>query len=95
MLSGESTNTNLIVFGLIRAGLEPTICHTQDEHINHYTNVILHCMIVRIEQCKSHVQSHSLLVSNSFQNKTYSECTKTGMAHLNLHPKLNVIFFIV
>jgi len=32
MGSGESTNTNLTVFGLIRSGLEPTIYHTPDEH---------------------------------------------------------------
>jgi len=28
MLSGEATNTNFIVFGLTRPGLEPTIYHT-------------------------------------------------------------------
>jgi hypothetical protein len=36
MLSGEATNTNLIVFGLTRPGIEPTIYHTQGEHANHY-----------------------------------------------------------
>ena len=35
--SGEATNTNYIVFGLTRSGLEPTIYRTQDEHANHYT----------------------------------------------------------
>jgi hypothetical protein len=37
VLSGEATNTNIIVFGLTRPGLEPTIYHTRGEHANHYT----------------------------------------------------------
>jgi hypothetical protein len=32
----EATNTNFIVFGLIRSGLEPTSYHTQSEYANHY-----------------------------------------------------------
>ena len=36
MLSGEATNTNFIVFGMTRPGLEPTIYRTQGEHANHY-----------------------------------------------------------
>ena len=36
VLSGESTNTNVIVFGLTRPGLEPTIYHTRGEHSNRY-----------------------------------------------------------
>ena len=37
MLSGEATNTNFIVFGLIQSGLEPMIrSTTQGEHANHY-----------------------------------------------------------
>jgi hypothetical protein len=36
-LSGEATNTNCIVFGLTRPGVEPTIYHTRSEHANHYT----------------------------------------------------------
>jgi hypothetical protein len=35
--SGEATNTNFIVFGLTRLGLEPTICCTRGKHANHYT----------------------------------------------------------
>jgi hypothetical protein len=38
MLSGEATNTNSIVFGLTRSGLESTIYRTGGEHANHYTN---------------------------------------------------------
>jgi hypothetical protein len=30
-------DTNFIVFGLTRSGLEPTIYHTRVEHTNHYT----------------------------------------------------------
>jgi hypothetical protein len=32
-----ATNTNFIVFGLSRLGLEPTFYRTQREHANHYT----------------------------------------------------------
>ena len=35
MLRGEATNTNFIVFGLIRLGLEHTIYRTRGEHANH------------------------------------------------------------
>jgi hypothetical protein len=37
VLSGEATNTNLIVFGLTRSVLKLTIYRTRDEHANHYT----------------------------------------------------------
>jgi hypothetical protein len=36
-LNGEATNTNVIVFGLTRPGLEPSIYHARGEHSNHYT----------------------------------------------------------
>ena len=39
MLSGEATNTNLIVFGLTRSGLEHTIYRNRDEHTNNYTTM--------------------------------------------------------
>ena len=43
VLSGEATNTNCIVFGLTRPGLEHTIYHTRDELANHYTtNVVVY-----------------------------------------------------
>ena len=42
MLSEEATNTNFIVFDLIRTGLNPTIYHIRGEHANHYaTNEIV------------------------------------------------------
>jgi hypothetical protein len=37
VISGDATYTNLIVFGLIRSGFEPTIYRNRDEHANHYT----------------------------------------------------------
>jgi hypothetical protein len=37
MLSGEAANTNFLVFGLTRLGLEPTIYITRGKHANHYT----------------------------------------------------------
>jgi hypothetical protein len=37
VFSGEATNTNFIVFGLTRPGLEPMIYRTLGEHANHYT----------------------------------------------------------
>ena len=42
MLSGEATNTNFIVFGLIRPGREPTIYRTRGEHADNYgTDAVL------------------------------------------------------
>jgi hypothetical protein len=37
LLSGNSANTNYIVFGLIKLGLETKIRRTQGEHVSHYT----------------------------------------------------------
>ena len=37
VLSGEAANTNCIVFGLTRPGLELMIYCTRGEHANHYT----------------------------------------------------------
>jgi hypothetical protein len=36
VLSGEAINTNFIVLGLTRPGLEPTIYRTEGERTNHY-----------------------------------------------------------
>jgi hypothetical protein len=41
MLSGEATNTNLIVFGLTQLGPEPKIYHTRGEHANHYATDVV------------------------------------------------------
>jgi hypothetical protein len=42
---GEATNTNFIVFGLIRPGLEPTIYCSKDGYANHYpTDAALYIM---------------------------------------------------
>jgi hypothetical protein len=47
VLSAEAPNTNFIVFGLTRPGLESTIYHTRGEHANHYTtDAVVQRMIV-------------------------------------------------
>jgi hypothetical protein len=38
MHSREAANTNFIVFGLKRQGIEPMIYSIQGEHANHYVN---------------------------------------------------------
>jgi hypothetical protein len=40
-LAGEATNTNIIVFGLTRIGLNPMIYHTWGEHAKHYTTDVI------------------------------------------------------
>ena len=45
MLSGEATNTNFIVFGLTRLGLEPTIYRTRGEHANHYATDMIRMIL--------------------------------------------------
>jgi hypothetical protein len=42
VLCGEATNTNFIVFGLTRSGLEPMIYRTPDEYANHYSTDAVH-----------------------------------------------------
>ena len=37
MFSEEAKNTNFIIFGLTRFGIEPKIYHTWGEHANHNT----------------------------------------------------------
>jgi hypothetical protein len=37
VLSGETTNTNFIVFGLTQSGLDPKIYRPRGEQANHYT----------------------------------------------------------
>ena len=41
LLSGGTTHTNLLVFGLIRRGLESTIYCTRGEHANHDTTDVV------------------------------------------------------
>ena len=36
--SADTTNTNLLVFGWSRSGLEHTIYRNESEHDSHYTN---------------------------------------------------------
>ena len=44
MFREEATNTNFIVFGLTRPGLEPNIYHTRGENANHYTTDVVYCI---------------------------------------------------
>ena len=37
----EKQQIPILVFGLTRSGLEPTIYHTHGEHANHYTNDVV------------------------------------------------------
>jgi|JYMV01.1.fsa_nt_gi hypothetical protein len=37
----NAANTNFIIFGLIRIGLETTIYHTQVESVDHYTKEVM------------------------------------------------------
>ena len=55
VLSGEATNTNFIVFGLTRTGLESTIYRTRGDHANHYaTDAVLllnvMCLVEKYEE---------------------------------------------
>jgi D-alanyl-D-alanine dipeptidase len=44
MLIGEAINTNFIVFGLTRSGLESTIYRTQGKHANHYSTDVVNIL---------------------------------------------------
>jgi hypothetical protein len=69
MFSGETTNTNFIIFGLTRLGLEPTIYRTLGEHANHYaTDVVTHS-VLKFEN-KSISTPHKIcVVLNSHKHK--------------------------
>jgi hypothetical protein len=48
VLSRESTNTNFIVLGLTRSGIEPTTYRTQGEHAKQYaTDVVIKSVLAR------------------------------------------------
>ena len=66
MLSGEAANTNFIVFGLARPGLEPTNYHTQGEHANHYTP-----NAVNINTCTC-IRFYSILDFRELLSRVYS-----------------------
>ena len=51
VISGEATNTNVIVFGLTRTGLEPTIYRTRDDKANHYATDAVLDFIVFLLTC--------------------------------------------
>jgi hypothetical protein len=45
MFAGEATNINIIVFGLTRPGLEPTIYRYRGVHANNYSIDVVHLYI--------------------------------------------------
>jgi len=45
VLSEETTNTNFLVLGLTRPGLEPTVYYTRGEHPNYYTTDAVHMLM--------------------------------------------------
>ena len=57
VFSGEATNSNFIIFGLTRSGLEPTMYCTRGEHVDHYTTDAIiwrnSCRIVNKEKKKA------------------------------------------
>jgi hypothetical protein len=78
VLSGEATNTNFIVFGLTRPGLESTIYRTRGEHANHYATdaVLLLNVMCLVEK---------------YEDKLYSiYCDPTGdRTRENINPYFN------
>jgi hypothetical protein len=46
MFIKETANIKLIVFGLTRPGLEPTVYSTRGEHANHYTTDTVEPLII-------------------------------------------------
>jgi len=51
VLRGEATYTNLIVFGLTRSRLVPTIYHTRGEHANHDITDVIEFIIITCKHC--------------------------------------------
>jgi hypothetical protein len=58
MLSRGATNTNFIVFGLTRSGLEPT----RGEHANHYTTNAVKLNSKRFMSVKSKACSNKFYI---------------------------------
>jgi hypothetical protein len=52
VLIGKATNTNSIVFGLTRSGLEPTIYRHRGEHDNHSTT----------DAVRIHIEVYSIVI---------------------------------
>ena len=51
MLSGEVTQIPILVFGLTRPGLEPTIYRTRGEHANHYATDAVTTVYMNPKNC--------------------------------------------
>jgi hypothetical protein len=67
-LNGETTNTNVTVFGLTRSGLEPIIYRTRGEH----TNIIWEKQqsTFRVNNLSEHPQAAGLQLKVSGKNIT-------------------------
>jgi len=63
MLSREATNTNFIVFGLIRSGVEPTIYHTRHEHI-YTTDAVLNQLLLYLTDYYKLYKMNKLMETN-------------------------------
>jgi hypothetical protein len=64
MLSREATNTNFIVFGLTRSGLEPTIYHTWYKQDNHYTINVFHSFYKKRKFLDTDMYNKEQIISN-------------------------------
>jgi hypothetical protein len=53
VLRWEAANTDLIVFGLIWLGREPTIYYTQGEHANHWCSQTIFYILLHYEKTTS------------------------------------------
>jgi hypothetical protein len=82
MLSEEATNTNFIVFGLTRSGLEPTIYHTRFEHANNYTtDTVIYSVYklgVYISKIKKTINSFIILLIVPSQEREWLYTVKTA-----------------
>ena len=98
VLSGEATNTNFIIFGLTRPGLEPTIYRTRGEHANHYATDTVFGSFVRKREfycvnkkCSLEFLNKCLYISRStnvsnvveFQSSRLQLLTRTNTLALN------------
>ena len=56
MFIKETANIKLIVFGLTRPGLEPTVYSTRGEHANHYTTDTVEPLIIILYIVQFHLE---------------------------------------
>ena len=82
VLSWEATNTNFIVFELIRSEIEPTIYHTRGEHANQYiTDVVNFLLKISL--------FFLLCITFVLSNSTWNKHLIQLMSHFNLDIPVN------